>query len=118
MEHTWFHGTSSESGLESGDIMDPSYGHFPDLDISVVWATSDESHARSFAVSTAALDDGDPVVWTLELTSGADVLTLSEFDAEAISEFAAEGGDAVIIEKGENGKPEMAILTRFAARVR
>ena len=112
----WYHGTSDAAGLDVGDYMDPRQGSFE----SAVWATCDVSHARSFAAAKAALDeDAAPLVFELEILSCAKVDSVQELPHALEEYFEAlreAGYDAVRIEKGENGLPELAILTEYAAK--
>jgi hypothetical protein len=103
----YFHGTSTESGLDVGDKMDGACGSFE----SCVWATASIEHARRFARARAALG-GDPVVFVVRIDDDATVRTVSDSDdIEADLRAAREGGvDLIEIESGEGGHREVAII--------
>jgi hypothetical protein len=105
----FFHGTSTATGLEDGDYMDPTRGAFEPC----VWGSSTLAHAQRFARDTAATLGGEAVVFALNLGS-ANIKTVEIVDDinDALDTAREEGFDALIIEKGENGAPEIAILTK------
>jgi hypothetical protein len=102
----WFHGTSSESGLDLGDTMDPSRGAFE----GCVWATCDAKLARQYAHDVVAIMGGDPVVYELTVRESAtvsDCTESGELDRDA---------DACIVV--EHGVRVLAILSRCATCAR
>lgn len=105
----FFHGTSTATGLEDGDYMDPTRGAFEPC----VWGSSTLDHARRFANDTTAVFGGEAIVFGLNLDS-ANVKTVASVDdiSDALDAAREEGFDALIIERGENGAPEIAILTK------
>jgi hypothetical protein len=109
----WYHGTSTAADLAVGDFLDPAYATHE----AFVWATASPRHAQYFAESRAAIDDGEPIVFVVRLTEYATVSTLTRYDEEALEELQEEGVDAVIIPEGEDGNPELAILSCSAAFV-
>ena len=111
----WYHGASREGGLEAGDTLDPRMSSFE----GVIWATSDRAHAYRFARDQAVLDNGEPVVYRVVLRSGTKIkfIEKSREIEKDLREAKAEGYDAIRIEIGENGKPELAILREGVATV-
>jgi hypothetical protein len=103
---TWYHGTSSEAGLEPGDILDPRRGGFE----PAVWATSSPEAAARYAQDAAAVLGGDPVVYRVVLADHAEIVTCPDGDELDL----AVSADAIIDERGEHGVPTLAILTRVA----
>lgn len=108
---TWYHGTSSAAGLETGDAMDPTAGSFE----ACVWACSTYERALYFAKSCCVVRGGEPIVYRVSLAPSATVATVAEWNEEEIEHLRCQGADAVIIEDGEDGTPELAILTGCAA---
>lgn len=105
----FFHGTSTATGLEDGDYMDPTRGAFEPC----VWGTSTRAAAQTFAASAAAVLGGEAVVFSLNIDSAKLKTVVSVDDIhDALATARREGFDALIIEKGENGAPEIAILTK------
>jgi hypothetical protein len=112
----WFHGTSDESGLGAGDTIDPKMGNFE----SVVWATSDKAHADRFAKARTVLDspEAKPVTYAIKLRGDAKIKRIPEASQNVEDDIRSareDGFDALVIERGENGRPELAILSRGAA---
>jgi hypothetical protein len=116
----WYHGTSSTSGLDLGDYLDPQRGSFEPC----VWVTSSVLHAREFAYARASLDrakgtrDSVPVVWMVQIDPLAIVVQADDLrSTDDLADYKSSGYDAVQIEQGERGVPEMAILTRSVAKL-
>ncbi len=112
----WFHGTSSESGLRPNDAIDPSRGNFE----TTVWATSDKPHAEQFAQSLTDIGStkARPVVYKVILSNQAKIKTIERASSNIAEDLASareEGFDALRINEGENGKPELAILNKGVA---
>ena len=106
---TWYHGTSSESGLSDRDTLDPAKAHFE----PAIWATSDRAIALRFATAACAVHGGRPVVWVVDLIDSATIIrqTMAKTDYEV-------DADAIVFERGEAGVPEIAILRRGIAFAR
>jgi hypothetical protein len=101
---TWFHGTSTESGLELGDTMDPKRGAFE----GCVWATSDVTVAKRYAKDVVAVMGGEPVVYELALLESATVVDCTDsgdLDRD-------DDADACIVI--EHGVRVLAIMSRIA----
>lgn len=105
---TFYHGTSTSSGLEAGDYLDPRRGNYE----PVVWGTASIKHARRFARDVAAVRGGDPVIFEVKWRPDADVVVIRESDdiLESIEQAKENDADLLVIERGENGQPEIAVL--------
>ena len=104
---TYYHGTSTESGLDVGDRMDGRRGAFE----SCVWATASIEHAHRFALARSALG-GEPVIFVVQIDEDASVKTIDDADdIEDVLRAARENGvDVIEIESGEGGHREIAIM--------
>lgn len=108
---TWYHGTSTNAGLDIGDEMDPRHGGFT----NAVWATSDYKTAKQFARDASVIDGGDPVVYRLNVPLGAKIEkstaenTIDSGRMNAAPRFQTDA-DAILTE--EFGEPTLAITKR------
>lgn len=93
---TWYHGTSSNSGMTTGEWIDPSRGSFE----PGVWATSSLKVARQWAQAASALG-GEPEVYEIEI--------IGEVAEVEIDETDAPDADAVVCRIGEGGAPTIFI---------
>lgn len=115
LSRTYYHGTHTESGLDIGDDLDPTYGSFE----SCVWVTSDFKHAWEFAYASAAVnEEAEPIVYQVAIDPQAIILNLQTLlDDRELRTAKSQGYNAVLVQQGERGSPEMAILTRHTAKV-
>lgn len=118
---TWYHGTTTESGMEEGQIFDPCHGHFEEA----VWATLTVNDAKRYAESLQVLTGGDPVVYQIDLSPYAKILVVDDLhDVDrrkknkevALQKIHDKGYDVVVWINGEGG-PNLAVLTRYGATV-
>ena len=101
----WFHGTSSEAGLEAGDFFDPRKGGFE----PAVWATSDPNLAMRYAKDSVAINGGRPIVMEVKIHPSASV------KYAPIDEKLPSGSDTTLTI--ERGKPVLAVQSRGIATV-
>lgn len=104
---TWYHGTSTATGMESGDWIDPRRGAFE----GGVWATSSLALARQWARSADAVHEGgEPIVFEIEISGDA-------VEVEADEEEEAPEADLVVVRNGEGRVPNLFVRGRFSASV-
>lgn len=107
----WYHGTTSASGMETGDWIDPSRGAFE----GGVWATSSLTIARQWARAADALHDFDDepteaVVFEVEVCTDE----VAEVETDEADAPAAE---VVIVRNGEASVPTLFVRGLCSARV-
>ena len=103
---TWYHGTSSESGLDAGDYLNPRKGNFE----ACVWATSSKKAAMTYAKDACVVHGGEPVVFQVVLPESATVIVCKR---GGDMDYKADA-DAIIDEQGEQGVATLAILSGVA----
>ena len=102
-DRIWYHGTSTESGLEIGDTLDPKRGNYE----ACVWVTSSAKAAAIYAGWTAARG-GDPIVFQIEIDPSARIVLGDE----------TSDADLAVDLVGEHKVPMAAVLTWGTARVK
>lgn len=107
----FYHGTSTETGVETGDRMDPAFGQFE----AAVYATSDIKIARKWAADRAAVAGGSAVVFEVLVLDEAVIHAASAVDACEFERIASGGADAIVDADGEGGATDLIILSRWAA---
>lgn len=118
----WYHGTSTNSGMTTGDVVDPKFGNFS----NAVHASPDPRIAKRFADQVASHDGGKPVVYEIDMRPYARVEretaeNSSRFKGGEIDPFQAptlkSSKDSYGFILDDDGQPALAITDRGAFTV-